>query len=286
MEIINKLYCLSIPMKKFVLFIAFTVCALVAVSCGNNKSSKISGEEITEAKIELAEDVLATLDSLEQKCVEAGADFEDVIGIITSALTDEQKMVKPDYLMDPKHTHGLMSLRQKVNALAILLTERPLREAYEMPLEEIDEAIARLYVEIGSPVPLNMCKDLPVSEIVKMAYKVCKSNNELCYFWMFDNAVQYNLLYLISFNSDTFFNNITPEQYEAFNTRIYTAGKAAQQLAEYDSEIASAVAFHDKTWGFESLEEAKDTLSDINEGKAMIEKRHQDYVDYRVWVLL
>ena len=277
-------------MKKTFLIIAFTACALVAASCGNNKSSKTeqnkTDEEITEAKIELAEDVLATLDSLEQKCVEAGADFEDVIGIITSALTDKQKMVKPDYLMDPARTLDLLSLRQKVNALAILLTERPLREAYEMPLEEVDAAIARLYVEVGSPVPANMCKDLPVSDIVKLAYKICKANNELCYFWMFDNAVQYNLLYLISFNSDTFFNNITPEQYEAFNTRIHNAGKAAQQLAEYDSEIASAVAFHDKTWGFESHEEAKETLSDINKGKAMIEKRHQDYIDYRVWVLL
>lgn len=277
-------------MKKTFLIIAFSACALVAASCGNNKSSKTeqnnTDEEITEAKIELAEDVLATLDSLEQKCVEAGANFEDVIGIITSALTDKQKMVKPDYLMDPARTLDLLSLRQKVNALAILLTERPLREAYEMPLEEIDDAIARLYVEVGSPVPVNMCKGLPVSEIVKLAYKICKTNNELCYFWMFDNAVQYNLLYLISFNSDTFFNNITPEQYEAFNTRIHNAGKAAQQLAEYDSEIASAVAFHDKTWGFESHEEAKDALSDINKGKAMIEKRHQDYIDYRVWVLL
>ena len=276
-------------MKKTFLIIAFTACALVAASCGNNKSSKTeqnnTDEEITEAKIELAEDVLATLDSLEQKCVEAGADFEDVIGIITSALTDKQKMVKPDYLMDPARTLDLLSLRQKVNALAILLTERPLREAYEMPLEEVDAAIARLYVEVGSPVPANMCKDLSASEIVKLAYNICKANNELCYFWMFDNAVQYNLLYLISFNSDTFFNNITPEQYEAFNTRIYTAGKAAQQLAEYDKEIASAIAFHDKTWEFGTLEEAKDTLSDINEGKAMIEKRHQDYVDYRIWVL-
>ena len=89
-------------MKKTFLIIAFSACALVAASCGNNKSSKTeqnkTDEEITEAKIELAEGVLATLDSLEQKCVEAGADFEDVIGIITSALTDKQKMVKPDYL--------------------------------------------------------------------------------------------------------------------------------------------------------------------------------------------
>ena len=168
----------------------------------------------------------------------------------------------------------------------MLLTERPIREAYGMPIEESDKAIARLYIEVGHPVSLAKDDTTTVSDKIRETYRVCKENNELCYFWLFDAAVQYNLLYLISYNSDTFFNNITPEQYAAFNERAFAVGKAVRELAQYSTEISSAVAFHEKNWGFESIEDAEKALATKEDGKALIDKRHKDYVEYRTWVLL
>lgn len=276
-------------MKRIYFIISLALVATMAVSCGQNGAKKgleKSKEEVTEAKVELMDDILSTVDSLEQRCVESGQDYETVIGVITSALTPEQRLVKPDYLLDPSRTSELLSLRQKVNALAILLTERPIREAYNMPLGPVDKAISKLYVEVGHPVVDIDGEEITMSERIERTYKICKENDEVCYFWLFDTAVQQSLLYLISFNSDTFFDNITPEQYSAFNTRISATIRAAEALAPYDKDVASAYAFHENAHKFSSNEEAESVLASKENGKQMIDSRHKDYIEYRAFVLL
>lgn len=270
-------------MKACSLLIIFTTCAILAASCGNNRSAGTQGSGINGEKIELAENILASLDSLEQICDGNGNGFDDILDRITSTIIGDRRLVKPDYLLDPSDVRNLLSNRQKVNALAILLTERPIRKAYGMPVREVDEAIARLCIEVGHPVSIG--KDLSFSEITGITYQACKENDELCYFWLFDSAVQNNLLYLISFNSGTFFSNITPEQYRIFVTRLFAISKAARKIAEYDSEMAIAIAMHEKNWEFQDIEEAEAALSTIEDGKAMIARRQKDYIGYRNWAL-
>lgn len=276
-------------MKKYFSFIALALCAVLAISCGNNRSAKnskgkLGKTEVAEAEIKLADNVLASIDSLAEAYGQI--DAESAVEVILSRLTEEQKLVKPDYLLDPSLTKDLLSHRQRVNALAILVTERPVRVAYDMPVEEVDKAIASLAAYLNHPLSFLDIDTLTVSQKIKMTYESCREESMQCYFWQFNAAIQSNIFYLISCNCDRFFDNVTPEQYKAFTSRFLTTRKAAYELSEYDPEIASALAFQEKNWGFASVEEAEAALSDIETGRKTFKERKDDYRKYREWALL
>lgn len=276
-------------MKNRYLFIALALCATLAVSCGNRESRKAkSGEDVQVAAVkeQIREDVLVSIDSLAAIYNYEGSDKDLPIRIIMSCLGEEQKLVKPDYLMDPQSVEDLTSHRQKVNALAILITERPVREFYGLPLEESDKAVAKLLFDLNHPFSLDDVLNLTVSEKLKNAYAVLKERNELCYLWQFNAAIQNNVLYLIAFNLDTFFDNVTDEQYELFHRRLVASRKAVRMLAEYDDEIASALAFQEKNLDFEGSGDMDSVLARKEAGKEFIQSRKADYVKIREFVLL
>lgn len=275
-------------MKKYCIFIALALCATLAPSCGNRsaKSGKSDGsetkmtrKEVTEAEIKLSEEMLATLDSLSveyEKYVESSP-----MDLVVSSLTEEQKLVKPDYLLEPSQLKYLNSTRHKVNALAILMTERPIRKAYGMPVEPIDNAIKKLFLEVNFPISFADEMELPISEKFKKAYEICKERDEICFLWYYLGSIQNNLMFLISMNSDAFFEKLTPEQYEMFRNRVFTTRKAVKELAEYDPALASLLAFMNEGWDFKSIEEAEAATRDMESGKKVFEKRKENYRAYR-----
>ena len=57
----------------------------------------------------------------------------------------------------------MVTKSQKMNALAILMMERPIRMAYGMPIEEINEVIARFAAEVNYPVSFPIFIKLPLN---------------------------------------------------------------------------------------------------------------------------
>ena len=229
-------------MKKYYLFIALAMVAAMSVSCKNNK--KTENNEATEKVVEaaktiLADDVLAKIDEIAKSYIES---IEEISfsNIISSLLTAEEKLIKPDYLLDPAVANTLVTKTQKVNALAILLEENEIRRAYEMPVEEANEAIARLTAEVGNSLSVDNPDKKTTSERVSERYNNCKENGELALFWQFQFAVQCELRYLISQNPDMFFRNISEEQFQAFGEQFLTCRDVVETLAEYDPEVKLA----------------------------------------------
>ena len=217
--------------------------AAMTVSCKNNKKAKEASEateEVVEAaKTILADDVLARID-------EIGKTYFDELGktsfpdIISSYLTEEQKLVKPDYLLNPSEVNNLLTKTQKVNALAILIADRTVMKAYEMPTEEAEEAIARLMAEVGAPINVEDHANMTISEKVAAEYEKCKESGDLPLFWQFHFAMMNEFGYIMSQNPDIIFNNISEEQYQSFHKQMDASREVVIVLAEYDPEVKLA----------------------------------------------
>lgn len=228
-------------MRKYYLFIALAMVAAMTVSCkNNNKKAKeaadATAEVVEAAKTILADDVLATIDELAQSYINDGGEL-DFATIISSALTEEEKLIKPDYLLEASQANEMVTKSQKLNALAILMVERPVRIAYGMPTEDTDEVIARLVADVNDPVSFDDEMSLTPAEKIKMAYEAHKERGDIADFWQFGFAAQIESGYLISRNLDVVFRNLNEEQFATLNERFITVKNAASILAEYDPEI-------------------------------------------------
>ena len=233
-------------MKKYYLFIALVMVAAMTVSCKNNnkkaaKTAEANAEVVEAAKTILADDVLATIDELVQAYINADGGEIAYEEIIASSLTEEEKLIKPDYLLEASRANEMVTKSQKLNTLAILLVERPIRIAYGMPTEGTDEVIAHFIADVNSPVNLDGNKDLTLSEKLKKAYEFYKERGDVADFWQsYGLASVTELGYLISKNTDAFFRNINEDQYAAFLKRVTAVANAVRFLSEYDPEVKQA----------------------------------------------
>ena len=226
-------------MKKYYLFIALAMVAAMTVSCKNNKKAEAEAEVVEAAKTILADDVLARIDEIGKPFLENSGEYS-FASIISSNLTEEEKLVKPDYLLDPAVVNTLTTKNQKIFALGILVTESKIREIYEMPVEEAKEAIGRLYAEIGTSLSIDDPDNKTISEKLSEIYNKCKENGELSLFWQLQFAVQCEFNYLISQNPDIYFRNISEEQFQSFGEEFLNCRKVVETLAEYDPEVKLA----------------------------------------------
>ncbi len=231
-------------MKKTYLFIALAMVAAMTVSCKNNnkkakEASDANAEVVAAAKTILADDVLAKIDEIGKPFFDESGKF-NFTTIISSHLTEEEKLVKPDYLLDPSEVNNYVTKTQKVNALAILISDRTLMEAYEMPLEEVNDAIARLVAEVGAPITVEGRDNMTVSEKLDAAYKKCKESGDLAFFWQFNFAMMNEFSYLVCQAPDIYYRNISEEQSQAFHKRIVAIRGVLKTLAEYDPEVKLA----------------------------------------------
>lgn len=229
-----------IKMKKTIIFIALTVIVLALVSCKNNNKAKVlSPEEIQEQREALADSALAKIDAIAEEYIDASGksfsamDFE---------LTNEEKLNKPDYLLDPSLAEEFITKSQKVNALAIYMVENAVREAYGMPVKAAQAAIAKLAVEVNYPIDKDkVTAKEPVSNRVADEYKACRDRGDIAYFWQFNYAIITEFEYLLAQNPELFFRHITEEEWEAFRTKGAAEKDAIHEMAQYDKE-AKAIA--------------------------------------------
>lgn len=220
--------------------------ALLAVSCGNRNPkatvAETSADEVAASVKVLTDSILTLIDDLALKYMQADSHADlNIAEIIAGSLTEEEKLVRPDYLLEADSVKILLTKSQKVNALAILLVERPLRLAYSLPTKDTDAEIMRLCAELNHPLDLEDEKDMPLPERIRRNYEICRENGDLDYFWQFCFACQNTTLYLISNNPEPFFRVVSEEQRMAYRQRMDACVDAACALAPYDEDIARAV---------------------------------------------
>lgn len=227
-------------MKKATLITVLALVALnAATSCRNGKSTmkqtKQAEQEILAAyRADIADSVLEAVDSLAQQYI---ANIQDGSLAIENLLTERESLVKPKYLFNPADADRLITRRQKTAALAFLITERPMRIAYGMPVDEADRAIARLLSDLNYPLDIDVMKELSISENTRRVYEMCREKNQVQYFWEVQTDAMINVSYLIASNPDIYYTRLTDEQVMKHTSAFDGMMEALERIAVDDRKM-------------------------------------------------
>lgn len=247
-------------MKKQYIFIAMAmVVALTAVSC-KNKSQEPTMVDVQEQKSEIKDDILERIDGFSAQYIDAS---NNAFNLCEFELTDAEKKLKPDYLLDPSEANKLITRLQKTNAMAIYMVELGVRELYGMPVNETKEVITKLASDIGYPLDL----EAKPSETIQKDYKICKDRGDMAYFWAFQNAISKETNYIIANNPDLFFSKITEPQWQAYYESTEHMWSAIEELAPYDAEASAILQWRNDNRLTKSGEEWKNVNSSIQTAK-------------------
>jgi len=226
-------------MKKLsILAVAFA--ALTFVACGGKKTTdnvegqdsvKSFEQEQIEAAIKMHFDSLASeLGKLKQLPV------VQKDGVIK--LTDAEKQVKPDYLLDVAAADNAMTLSEKYRVLSALQVDKEVAKLYDMETEDLDKAIAKLAADINDPSFKSIEGSSDVYETAQELYDAMNQNGRINYFWQIVASSLVEQLYVTSQNTEKFISAFTDEAAANVTFRIILIQDALNRLTEYDPEIA------------------------------------------------
>lgn len=226
-------------MKKLsILAVAFA--ALTFVACGGKKTTdnvegqdsvKSFEQEQIEAAIKMHFDSLASeLGKLKQLPV------VQKDGVIK--LTDAEKQVKPDYLLDVAAADNAMTLSEKYRVLSALQVDKEVAKLYDMETEDLDKAIAKLVADINDPSFKSIEGSSDVYETAQELYDAMNQNGRINYFWQIVASSLVEQLYVTSQNTEKFISAFTDEAAANVTFRIILIQDALNRLTEYDPEIA------------------------------------------------
>jgi len=162
---------------------------------------------------------IAELDEIAGRYVDAATRISPFEAI---SMTDEEKMAKPDFLLDISAVDTLASDEQKINSLGFLLADYGVRTLFEMPTEEYRDVIKDLAREADYTVREYVARrrDYVLSDIFREHYEEYKVGYGVAVFWMIQSALLNETAYIIASDPDLFLNRISDEQADAFLTLL------------------------------------------------------------------
>ena len=198
--------------KAAVIFLSLAV--LLMPSCKNqNKKAESQNKETPE--LNTKEDIVAEELKVDLENLMESAKKMKPIPLATAekdgkiSLTKKEKMVKPDYLIDPAAASDLVTLSQKYRAVAMLGTDLTVANLYEMPATDYKNAIAKLLVDINDPAldifaqtPWTSMDDVAaaMTSLVEDEYAAERPN----FFWESAAASMIEQLFVVTRDIDKF----------------------------------------------------------------------------------
>ena len=226
-------------MKKLSMF-AVAFAAMMFAACGGNKTAQTAEQEDSvksfeqeqiEASIKMHFDSLASeLGKLKQLPV------VEKDGQIT--LTEEEKQVKPDYLLDLAAADNAMTLSEKYRVLSAIEVDKELAKLYEMPVDDYDKAIGKLVAEINDPSFKAVEEGEGIYEATQALYDAMNENGRINYFWQIVATSLIEQLYITSQNTEKFIGSFTDDAAANVTFRIILIQDALDRLTEYDPEVS------------------------------------------------
>ncbi|MBQ7222394.1 MAG: hypothetical protein IJS02_02885 [Bacteroidales bacterium] len=158
-------------MKRiFILIVAMVLVALPA--CKNqNKASQEATEYTPGSEQVLTDELKANMENLLLSIKQ----IKPVLPMIKKnsskvELTEKEKMVKPDYLLDPTKTNNLVTLTQKYRLLSMLDVDKTIAQLYDLPTDDYTATTTKLIAEINDPALKEYFDKLPTQEDVTEAF--------------------------------------------------------------------------------------------------------------------
>lgn len=206
-------------MKKITIILL--AAAIVALpSCKNRKNAnnqeakdytEATAEEINEE--ELKANMAALIESAKKiKPVPFVKATQDG----TLVLSEKEKMVKPDYLLDPAKANNLATLYQKYRAVGMFTADKNIANMYGMSITDYNESIFKLLTDINDPAlkdfytlpSIDIESDREAFEIfVDEEYEAGRAN----FFWDGTAAGLVEQLFILTRDVDKFMPMFTDE---------------------------------------------------------------------------
>ena len=226
-------------MKKLSI-IAVAFAAMTFAACGGNKgaqnveekdSLKSFEQEQIEASIKMHFDSLASeLGKLKQlPIMEKNGSLK---------LTDEEKQVKPDYLLNPSVAENATTLAEKYRVMSALQVDKEIAKLYDMNVDEYDKAITKLAADINDPSFKAIDDTADIFKTTEDLYKAMNENGRINYFWQIVATSLVEQLYATSQNTDKFITAFNDDAAANVTFRIILIQDAIDRLTEYDAELA------------------------------------------------
>lgn len=206
-------------MKKITtILLAIAIVAMPSCKNSNNKTKEEAADYSHATVDELTSDALkADMANL----IESAKQIRSVPFLRAKndgkiALSDKEKMVKPDYLMSPDVAAGLVTLNQKYRAVGILTSDKSIAELYEMPVSSYSENIFKLLTDINDPALMEFYT-LPSLDIEsnKEAFSLFVDDEyaagRINYFWEGVTAGLVEQLFILTKDVDKFMPMFTDE---------------------------------------------------------------------------
>ena len=226
-------------MKKLSIY-AVALAAMLFTACGGNKSAQ-TAEEAQEVKSfeqeQIEELVKVDLDSLA-----AALGKLKKLPIVQKGekgiqLSDQEKQVKPDYLLDPAVVEEATTLAEQYRILSALSVDKQVAALYGMPIEGYENAIAKLIADINDP-SLKVLDDAnTIHETGETLYAAMNENGRINYFWQMVSTSLIEELYVMTQNTEKFITAFDDESAANVTGRLVLLTDAVSRLAEYDIEL-------------------------------------------------
>lgn len=229
-------------MKKLILSVA-TLALLASCNGGSQKAQVAEVEEVKsfeqeqiEAGIKMHVDSLASLYNSKSNVPFLTALKEGQV-----VLTDEEKQVKPEFLIDPASTNELVTLSQKYRAVALLSVDKYIAKIHDIDVADFDAAQARLVVDINDPAFDTFVKDMggdtPYSEAYTAFYDAENEAGRMNFFWETTTAAFVEQLFAIAQYPDKFIDCFNDQDVADFTYRLILILDGLNNLKDYAPEL-------------------------------------------------
>lgn len=152
-------------------------------------------------------------------------------------LSEDEKKVKPDYLMNPADIMDkLESLSLKYRAMVIMTTDKGVADLYEMP-DVYSEPVSKLSAEVNDPAVKYFMETGSEKAEISEIYALEEQNGRANYFWEAAATGIIEQLYIMTKNQDMFLKNFTDKNAEDITYRIVLLIDAYEELADYNLEL-------------------------------------------------
>lgn len=233
-------------MKKLTVVI-LALALLMVPSCKNQNNKKPQKEaekrELSEKEQLLTEELKANLQNLAQSAKQLrNIAFIQKKDDGSFTLTEKDKLVKPDYLVDPAAVDDLVTLSQKYRCWAMLGVDKMVCELYEMPTTDYEAAIAKLIADINDPAIDSFAGiDWNVDETVKAELdkfvEAEYSAGRAPFMWDAVAASLVEQLYVITRNIDLFMPMFDDQSAADFTYNFVTVHERILDLMEFYPEM-------------------------------------------------
>lgn len=229
-------------MKKIA--IVLLAATLVALPSCKNKNKEVQEPKVNEnAEQLLAEDLKMNAQNLMESAKKLKVvPFASTTPDGKVILSDKEKLVKPDYLLDPASTNNLVTLSQKYRAISMLAADLAVANLYEMPKVDYQEAISRLLVDINDePMKTFASYDWefirtdpqPISDLVDGEY----AQDRAVFFWDGMAASFVEQLYIITRDIDKYMMMFTDEVASELTFNFVCVHEGLVQCIEFYPEM-------------------------------------------------